>query len=68
MRSSSPALSPTGFPAHRSGTSLPRVGMKHPKLTLLQPSFQTLIPFPPYLVTGIGCALHTPMAFTTAAR
>jgi len=58
MRSSSPVLSPKGFPARRNGPVLPRVGIKHPKLTLFQPSFQTLIPLPLYLVTEICSALR----------
>src|ERR1035437_425556 len=42
-----PGLSPKGFPARRNGPVLPRVGIKHPKLTRFQSSFQTLNPFRP---------------------
>jgi hypothetical protein len=57
-RSSSSVLSPRGFSRPRNGPVLPRVGIKHPKLMVFQPSSQTLTPLPPYLVTEICSALR----------
>jgi hypothetical protein len=53
-----PEFEPGGLSITRNASVLPRVGIKHLKQAFFRPSYQTLIPLPPYLVTEICCALQ----------